>query len=82
MLKTIDSPSQRLSQLCESSRQTPENEFLQTIARNTIAGLKDCREVNLIIYFKFLILVDLTHIYILLKQVNTFIVLATIKYAV
>ncbi|KAK6646240.1 hypothetical protein PHAVU_L003637 [Phaseolus vulgaris] len=46
------------SQLCESSKQIPEDEFHQTTTRNTIAGLKDCREVN------------------------TFIVLATIKHVV
>ncbi|ESW16101.1 LOW QUALITY PROTEIN: hypothetical protein PHAVU_007G129300 [Phaseolus vulgaris] len=60
MLETMESPSQGLIQLCESSKQTPEDEFLQTTTRNTIAGLKDCREIN----------------------VNTFIVLATIKHAV
>jgi len=54
MLETMESPSQGLSQLCESSKQTPEDEFLQTTTRNTIAGLKDCREINVIIYFKFL----------------------------
>ena len=42
------------TQLCESSKQTSEDEFLQTTARNTIARLKDCREVNVIIYLKFL----------------------------
>ena len=47
----MDSPSQGLSRLCESSKQTPKDEFLQTSTRTTIAGLKDCREVNVITYF-------------------------------
>ncbi|KAK8464694.1 hypothetical protein PHAVU_010G059600 [Phaseolus vulgaris] len=44
MLESMNSPSQGLSQLCESSKQTPEDEFLHTSTRTTIAGLKDCRE--------------------------------------
>ncbi|ESW16426.1 hypothetical protein PHAVU_007G155600 [Phaseolus vulgaris] len=57
MLETMDSPSQRLSQLCESSKQTHEDEFLHSTARNTIAGLKDCREVN-----TFIVLVTIKHV--------------------
>ncbi|XP_068503932.1 replication protein A 70 kDa DNA-binding subunit B-like [Phaseolus vulgaris] len=57
MLESMDSPSQGLSQLCESSKQTPEDEFLQTSTRTTIAGLKDCREVN-----TFIVLCTIKHV--------------------
>ena len=82
MLEKRDSPSQWLSQLCESSEKTPEDEFLHGTVRNTIAGLKDCKEVNVITFLNFSYVFFLTDIYILLKQVNTFIVLATIKHIV
>jgi len=82
MLETMDSPSQGLSQLCESSKQTHEDEFLHSTARNTIAGLKDCRKVNVIIYFKLLFVFCFHSLLHLLKQVNTFIVLVTIKHVV
>ncbi|ESW26409.1 hypothetical protein PHAVU_003G117700 [Phaseolus vulgaris] len=61
---------------------TPEDGFLHGTVRNTIAGLKDCREVNVITFLNFSYVFFLTDIYILLKQVNTFIVLATIKHIV
>ncbi|XP_068480801.1 replication factor A protein 1-like [Phaseolus vulgaris] len=57
MLESMDSPSQGLSQLCESSKQTPEDEFLQTSTGTTIAGLKDCREVN-----TFIVLCTIKHV--------------------
>ncbi|XP_068487169.1 uncharacterized protein [Phaseolus vulgaris] len=57
MLESMDSPSQGLSQLCESSKQTPEDEFLQTSTRTTITGLKDCREVN-----TFIVLCTIKHV--------------------
>ncbi|ESW20231.1 hypothetical protein PHAVU_006G191400 [Phaseolus vulgaris] len=59
MLETMESPSQGLSQLCESSKQTPKDEFLQTTTRNTITGLKDCRELNV---NPFIVLATIKHV--------------------
>ncbi|XP_068498023.1 uncharacterized protein [Phaseolus vulgaris] len=55
----MESPSQGLSQLCESSKQTPKDEFLQTTTRNTITGLKDCRELNV---NPFIVLATIKHV--------------------
>ena len=45
MCQSSESPSQGLSQLCESSKHTPEDEFLLNTARVTIERLKDCKQV-------------------------------------
>jgi len=47
MFSSSESPSQGLSQLSEASKHSLEDEFLQLTPKNTIGGLKDCREVIL-----------------------------------
>jgi len=47
MSSSSESPSQRLCQLSEASEHNLEDEFLQLTPRNTIEGLKDCKEVIL-----------------------------------
>jgi len=45
MIENTDSPTQGLSQLCDSRKQNAEDEFINLIHINIIQGLKDCREV-------------------------------------
>ena len=45
MMENTDSPTQGLSQLCDSGKQNVDDEFIHFILRNTIQGLKDCKEV-------------------------------------
>ena len=47
MIESTNSPTQGLSQLCDSRKQNVEDEFISFIHRNTIQGLKDCKEVSL-----------------------------------
>jgi len=51
MIESTNSPTQGLNQLCDSGKQNVEDEFLSLINRNTIQGLKDCKEV-LVIFLK------------------------------
>ncbi|XP_068503703.1 replication protein A 70 kDa DNA-binding subunit C-like [Phaseolus vulgaris] len=44
MIENTDSPTQGLSQLCDSRKQNAEDEFINLIHINIIQGLKDCRE--------------------------------------
>jgi len=44
MIETTNSPIQGLSQLFDSGKQNVEDEFIHLIPRNTIQGLKDCKE--------------------------------------
>ncbi|ESW33865.1 hypothetical protein PHAVU_001G105000 [Phaseolus vulgaris] len=41
MIESTNSPTQGLSQLCDSGKQNVEDEFISFIHRNTIQGLKD-----------------------------------------
>ena len=50
MIESTDSPTQGLSQLCDSGKQNVEDEFISFIHRNTIQGLKDCKEVLLMFF--------------------------------
>ena len=50
MIESTDSPTQGLSQLCDSGKQNVEDEFITFIHRNTIQGLKDCKEVLLMFF--------------------------------
>jgi len=45
MMENTDSPTQGLSQLCDSAKQNVDDEFIHFIPRNTIQGRKDCKEV-------------------------------------
>jgi len=84
-MENTDSPTQGLSQLCDSGKQNVNDEFIHLIPRNTIQGLKDCKEVSL--YFFYLNLIKsimyaLTAEPLFCFQENTFVVLATIKHIV
>ncbi|XP_068466545.1 uncharacterized protein [Phaseolus vulgaris] len=57
MIESTDSPTQGLSQLCDSGKQNVEDEFITFIHRNTIKGLKDCKEES-----TFVILATIKHI--------------------
>jgi len=45
MSENIESPSQGLTQLSQSSKHNVEDEFLSLTPRNDIQGLKDCKQV-------------------------------------
>jgi len=45
MCQNTESPSQGLNQLCDSSKHTPQDEFLLNTERATIERLKDLKEV-------------------------------------
>jgi len=53
MYENIDSPSQGLTQLSQSSKHTVEDDFLMLTPRTNIQGLKDCKEVNIYQHFQF-----------------------------
>ncbi|XP_068497907.1 uncharacterized protein [Phaseolus vulgaris] len=57
MIESTDSPTQGLSQLCDSGKQNVEDEFISFIHRNTIQGPKDCKEES-----TFVILATIKHI--------------------
>ncbi|ESW21756.1 hypothetical protein PHAVU_005G096800 [Phaseolus vulgaris] len=57
MIESTDSPTQGLSQLCDSGKQNVEDEFISFIHRNTIQGLKDCKKES-----TFVILATIKHI--------------------
>ncbi|XP_068485033.1 uncharacterized protein [Phaseolus vulgaris] len=57
MIESMDSPTQGLSQLCDSGKQNVEDEFITFIHRNTIQGPKDCKEES-----TFVILATIKHI--------------------
>jgi len=49
MFENNESPSQGLTQLSQTSKNTVEEDFLTLTPRTNIQGLKDCKEVR--IYF-------------------------------
>ncbi|XP_068476737.1 uncharacterized protein [Phaseolus vulgaris] len=57
MMENTDSPTQGLSQLCDSGKQNVDDEFIHLIPRNIIQGLKDCKEEN-----TFVVLATIKHI--------------------
>ncbi|QCD94010.1 Replication factor A [Vigna unguiculata] len=50
MFENNESPSQGLTQLSQSSKNTMEEDFLTLTPRTTIQGLKDCKEVTYILF--------------------------------
>jgi len=50
MIESTNSPTQGLSQLCDSGKQNVEDEFISFIHKNTIQGLKDYKEVLLMFF--------------------------------
>jgi len=56
MFENNESPSQGLTQLSQSSKNTMEEDFLTLTPRTTIQGLKDCKEVRIIFLFFYQIL--------------------------
>ncbi|QCD95798.1 Replication factor A [Vigna unguiculata] len=51
MFENNESPSQGLTQLSQTSKNTVEEDFLTLTPRTTIQGLKDCKEVTTYILF-------------------------------
>ncbi|XP_027906001.1 replication factor A protein 1-like, partial [Vigna unguiculata] len=51
MIENNESPSQGLTQLSQTSKNTVEEDFLTVTPRTTIQGLKDCKEVATFILF-------------------------------
>jgi len=47
MIENNESPSQGLTQLSQTSKNTVEEDFLTVTPRTTIQGLKDCKEVRM-----------------------------------
>ena len=50
MMEITKFPTQGLSQLCDSGKHNVDDEFIHLIPRNTIQGLKDCKEVSLLCF--------------------------------
>jgi len=50
MIESTDSPTHGLSQLCDYGKKNVEDEFISFIHKNTIQGLKDCKEVLLLFF--------------------------------
>jgi len=51
MFENNESPSQGLTQLSQSSKNTVEEDFLTLTPRATIQGLKDCKEVRIFFFY-------------------------------
>ena len=83
MIESAYSPTQGLSQLCDSGKQNVEDEFISFIHRNTIQGLKYCKEV-LLMFFNSLLkwIINILRSFFFFLQESTFVILATIKHIV
>ncbi|XP_068503761.1 uncharacterized protein [Phaseolus vulgaris] len=57
MMEITKFPTQGLSQLCDSGKHNVDDEFIHLIPRNTIQGLKDCKEES-----SFVVLAAIKHI--------------------
>jgi len=78
IIESTNSPTQGLSQMCDFGKQNVEDEFLSLIHRNTIQGLKDCKEILVILLKGLLkwIINNLRSIFFFLQE-STFVFLAT-----
>ena len=87
MCDSTESPSQPLTQLCQSSKVSLEEDFIKLNPRCSIEGLKDFKEVEF--FFLYLVVklfsLNTMHFFIYIValfmfQESTFVVKATIKH--